>query len=170
MTNRSSKPGIDGLIQFHERIFSLLEQSIESLEDPELNWRPSSNSNSIGNLLKHIVGSASFWILYIAGGLGLNRDRPAEFETNEFRMVELRTELNTAKALFSRVLSGFTDELLAEIKTFDIPWAPSEGFHQATVHWCLMHAIEHTSGHIGQIFYIRKLYRDSKMENAGGDV
>jgi len=164
MTNRNSKPGKDGIMQFHERIHLLLEKSIEGLEDPELNWRPSPNSNSIGNLIKHIAGSASFWILYVAGGLELNRDRPAEFELKEFRMVDLRVELNTVKAQSDRVLTGLTDEILAQSKTFDMPWAPSEGVHQATVHWCIMHAIEHTSGHTGQIFYIRKMYADSKME------
>ena len=164
MTDRNSKPGVDGIIQFHERIYNLLEQSLENLEDSEMNWRPSPNSNTIGNLLKHIVGSASFWILYVVGGLGLNRDRPSEFESKDFRIVDLQAELNMLKSLSDRVLTALTDETLAELKIFDLPWAPSEGENHATVHWCIMHAIEHTSGHIGQIFYIRKMYADSKMD------
>ena len=164
MTTRNSKPGIEGIMQFNERMHSLLDQAIKGLENQELNWRPSQSSNTIGNLLKHIVGSTSFWLLYVAGGLSINRDRPAEFESQDLQIVNLRAELNTLKTVSERVFKGLTDGILAQSRTFRMPWAPAEGAHQVTVHWCLMHAIEHTAGHIGQIFYIRKMYTDRNAD------
>ena len=44
-----------------------IERSLEGLGDEEIWWRPNEASNSIGNLLLHLCGNVSQWII---GGVG----------------------------------------------------------------------------------------------------
>ena len=63
-----------------------IDQAIKGIEFPELNWRPSPKSNTIGNLLKHITGAESFWIHHVVGGYETKRDRPSEFDEIDCQM------------------------------------------------------------------------------------
>ena len=160
MSIRNSKPGISGINKFLERVHMLLDRSIEGLSYEEMNWRPSPSSNTIGNLLKHITGSEAFWIHHVAGGLETNRIRALEFEIREFPINEILEEYIRVKEVSRTVIGKIAEEELGESHIYETQWAPNGGEQQATVHWCLMHAIEHSSQHIGQIYYIRKMYAD----------
>jgi uncharacterized damage-inducible protein DinB len=160
MAIRNSKPGKSGINKFLERVHMLLDRAIEGLSPEEMNWRPSPSSNTIGNLLKHITGSEAFWIHHVAGGLETNRVRALEFEIREFPIDEILEEYNRVKEVSSTVIEKLTEKDLEEPHIFKTQSAPSGDEQQATVHWCLMHAIEHSSQHIGQIYFVRKMYAD----------
>lgn len=160
MIIRISRPGKNGISHFIDRMHARLDQAIEGLTPQEVNWRPSPSSNTIGNLLKHMNGLEAFWIHHVAGGMETHRDRASEFEIRDFPMDELLEEYSRVREVTGRVIGGLTDEELAERRSFKSPWDRSEDEQNATVHWCLMHTIEASTQHIGQIFYIRKMYAD----------
>lgn len=163
MAIRSSKPGKSGINKFLDRVHMLMDRAIEGLSPEEMNWRPSPSSNTIGNLLKHITGSEAFWIHHVAGGLKTQRIRVLEFEIRDFPIDELLEEYSKVKKVSKRVIEKLTEEELAESHSFHSQMTSSGDKPQATVYWCLMHAIEHSSQHIGQIYYIRKMYADRKI-------
>ena len=158
MSNHNSKPGLEGIKHFLQRINAKLDQVINGIEFPELNWRHFRISNTIGNLIKHITGSESFWIHHVVGGYKTNRDRPSEFEKNEFQIINLREEIDNVHEITNNVLTNLTNEQLTEMYPMPPQWAAAD--QNTTIHWCLMHVLEHTAQHIGQIFYIRKLYAE----------
>ena len=160
MIIRNSKPGKYGILYFIDRMHMRLDQAIEGLIPQEVNWRPSPSSNTIGNLLKHMNGTEAFWIHYVAGGMETQRDRASEFEIRDFPMEGLLEEYRQVKEVSRRVIEDLTEEELAESRSFKAPRTQSEDEQHTTVHWCLMHTIEASTQHIGQIFYIRKMYTD----------
>ena len=83
---------------------------------------------------------------------------PSEFEKNEFQIINLREVITNVHEITSNVLSNLTNEQLADKYPLPPQWAAVD--QNTTIHWCLMHVLEHTAQHIGQIFYIRKLYAE----------
>ncbi len=160
------RKNIEQITQFLGEVHTTLELVIESIENPELNWRPTHNSNTIGNLLKHIMGAEAFWIHHVVSSMETKRVRASEFEIREFQIIDLHEEFNHVKEVTNKVLEELTDDQLYELRQF---WSRRvEKKMQATIFWCLMHIIEHTALHIGQIFYIRKMYvvKEIKREYA----
>jgi uncharacterized damage-inducible protein DinB len=149
---------VERIEQILKEVHIKLEDSIKNLEDQELNWRPSQSSNSIGNLLKHIEGSEAFWIHHVVGGLESQRVRTSEFEIKDFNFKDLQNELIKTKRMTKKILIELYNEQLSESRTY---WSQlTNQNRERTVYWCLMHSIEHSALHIGQIFYIRKLFKD----------
>lgn len=153
---------IEKILYFLVEINATLERAIEDLENRELNWRPSPKSNTIGNLLKHIVGAEAFWIHHVVGGMETKRVRASEFEARKFQIIDLREELANAKEVTKKVFEELNDEQLSELRQY---WSRRAARKmKTTVYWCLMHIIEHSAQHIGQIFYIRKMYADLRNQ------
>src|SRR5579871_3625861 len=63
------------LLACHDKIRHCLEQ----LDDAQVWWRPSPEMNSIANLILHLCGNLSQWIIAGVGGAPDNRKRPEEF-------------------------------------------------------------------------------------------
>jgi uncharacterized damage-inducible protein DinB len=57
-----------------------IERCLEDLSDEDVWWRADEGSNSIGNLLLHLEGSTRTWIMNIAGGSRVERDRQQEVD------------------------------------------------------------------------------------------
>ena len=150
------------LLRFLGEVRSNLNRAINGLEDTELNWRPSHNSNSIGNLLNHIAGAEGFWIHHIVGDMPTSRNRDSEFEVKDFHVADLVVTLDNVTRTTRAVLAELTDSDLDVQRTY---WSNRTGQHkQATIRWCILHIIEHSALHIGQVFFIRKMYNDISDE------
>src|ERR671915_1343435 len=68
------------LMEQFERIHAEIFKWSEGLTDDQLNWKPPINdTNSIGNLMSHILGAEMFSVVERIGGQSVNRDRSAEF-------------------------------------------------------------------------------------------
>ncbi|MFX0168984.1 MAG: DinB family protein [Candidatus Hodarchaeota archaeon] len=150
------------LTQFLNDASNRLEQAIDNLQDTELNWRPSPSSNSIGNLLKHIAGAETFWIHHVISGRETTRIRSTEFEVKEFHIADLREELTVVKNTTTKLLTKLADKDIDKTRTYWSQLANRQ--KKTTVHWAILHIIEHTAQHTGQIFYIRKMYADLKPQ------
>src|SRR6188768_567838 len=71
-----------------------IDACLERLSIDDIWWRPNEASNSIGNLVLHLCGNVTMWILGGVGRLPFERDRQQEFdERNRIPATELRSRL-----------------------------------------------------------------------------
>jgi uncharacterized damage-inducible protein DinB len=127
-----------------------IERCLERLTDDDVWWRPTEQANSVGNLMLHLNGSTRMWILAVAGGLHVERDRQWEFDKRgPMPRAELLATLRTTLAEVDEALSTLDPELLLETR--------ARGNDECTVMWAIAHAVEHFSMHTGQIILLAKL-------------
>jgi uncharacterized damage-inducible protein DinB len=108
--------------------------------------RPAPNCNSVGNLLLHLAGNTTQWILVPFGGLADERARDAEFAADGG--AEPRELCERLAGVWTRacaLVDGLpTAELLRE-RTL-------QGRYRETGLAAILHVLEHSSGHAGQIY------------------
>ena len=76
---------------------------LDGLTESQLNWRPAiDGANSAYALAAHTLGNARAWVLGIACGRDIGRDRPAEFRATGADAARLRDDL----AELSREIAG----------------------------------------------------------------
>lgn len=133
------------LTQFWPR----LKTCVEPMTVEQIWWRPNAASNSIGNLILHLNGNVTQWLVKSFNNSEDKRDRPAEFAAQGgLTAAELLARLGATIAEVEKTLNRLTvDELLA---TYDIQGYSVRGLD------AVYHAIEHFGLHYGQIAYITK--------------
>jgi len=119
---------------------------IELLDERDVWHRPNSASNSVGNLLLHLCGNITQWILATFDGRDDRRDRPAEFAARSGASGrELHQRLAAIVAEACDVVDRLSiDELLRE-RTI-------QARYRETGLAAVLHVMEHMSGHAGQIY------------------
>ena len=131
--------------------------ALKPLNDEELNQRPDvPGANSEYVIATHVLGNARAWILGIACGQPLNRDRPAEFASSG-------NYESLGKA--AQTLSTEIDAALAELDpaTLDDRFVPARELwgegepHEIARREAFAHVIEHAAMHLGQIQLTRDL-------------
>jgi hypothetical protein len=129
-----------------------LKVCVDSLTDEQVWWRPNEASNSIGNLMLHLNGNMTQWIVAAFSRQEDHRNRPAEFaEHGPLPRAELLEKLGATVREAEQVLLGLTEaELLAE---YDIQGYRVHGLD------AVYQVIEHFGLHYGQIAYITKMLR-----------
>ncbi len=129
-----------------------IERALEPLGDADLWWRPNESSNSIGNLLAHLTGNLSQWVLGGLAGEIVTRRRAAEFDARDgadkAELLATFAEVVHRSRERIRVLDDAALEPLRKIQSYRI-----DG------HAALFHAVEHMSYHTGQILWIAKARR-----------
>ncbi len=126
--------------------------------------RPNASCNSIGNLLVHLTGNVSEWILAGVGGRQVTRNRAAEFAQQQG--ADGATLMDNLEAVLRDV-----DSVLADLSEADLQRALVIQDRETTVLAAIYHVVEHFSMHTGQIIYLTKLYAPGKIqfyEDAGG--
>ena len=136
-----------------------IERCLELLGEEDIWWRANEASNSIGNLLLHLDGSTRMWILRVAGGRQVVRDRDAEFtERGPLPKTALLARLRSTLAEVDEVLATLSEGTLLARR-------PSmQG--EVTVLWAVLHAVEHFAMHTGQIITLTKLRTGSALRLA----
>ena len=127
-----------------------IEDCLGRLTEEQIWARGAETENAVGNLVLHLSGNVRQWIVAAVGGRPDIRQRDAEFGA--------RGGL-AASGLAGR-LRGIVDEAARAIETL----APDrlaepltvQGYH-VTVLEAIYSAVEHFSGHTGQIVYATKL-------------
>ena len=126
--------------------------------------RPNASSNSIGNLLLHLTGNVSEWILGGLGGRAVDRHRAAEFAQTQGG--EASTLLDNLEAVLRDV-----DSVLAGLTDADLERSVLIQGRETTILGAVYHVVEHFSMHTGQIVLLTKMYAPNKIhfyEDAGG--
>src|SRR5262245_34442581 len=101
-----------------------IETCLARLDESDLWWRPNDASNSVGNLVLHLCGNATQWILSGVGGREDERRREEEFDARggvaaDVLIDRIRTVVRDAEA----VIGAQTDASLAErrrIQGYDV--------------------------------------------------
>jgi len=127
-----------------------LRTCLTALSEAEAWWRPNEKSNSVGNLILHLCGNITQWVIHGVGGAADTRHRPAEFAAREScSKAELLQQLEATLAAVDAVLANLPIDKLAAPRLI-------QGFN-VTVLGAIFHVVEHFSYHTGQIIYITKM-------------
>ena len=118
----------------------------------DLIWkRPNNSSNSLGNLVLHLCGNMTQYVISSLGGQEDARDRDTEFDTTDGHTKEvLLKKLTVTVHEVKETIQNATEAQL--LKKRDV-----QGFHFSGM-GCVIHAVEHYSYHTGQIaFWIKQV-------------
>ena len=133
-----------------------LRACVESLTDEQVWWRPNDASNSIGNLILHLNGNVTQWLIAPFVHQQDERNRPAEFaERHLIPRMDLLKKLSATLNQVAEILPRIREsDLLA---TYEIQGYTVSGLH------AVYQVIEHFGLHYGQITYITKLLRGEDL-------
>jgi uncharacterized damage-inducible protein DinB len=130
---------------------SKIEQCLKVLPADALWARTDEGSNSIGNLLIHLTGNVTQWIIGGVAESPYSRNRPAEFAArNGGNAKELFATLRAAVREAAAVIEKLSPEDL-EAKRF------IQG-RDTTVLGAVYHVVEHFAMHTGQIVLLTKIH------------
>ncbi len=126
--------------------------------------RPNQDSNSVGNLLIHLTGNVTEWILGGVGGRSYKRYRAGEFAQRDGADAsKLMDDLEAVLREADRVLAGLTEK--------DLERSVVIQERDTNVLGAIYHVVEHFAMHTGQIVFLTKLYAPGRIqfyEEAGG--
>ena len=135
-----------------------IHRCLDTISESDIWWRPNDASNSIGNLVLHLCGNVTMWILGGVGGRPFERHRQMEFdERRELPAADLRRRIATVVVEADAVLAGLDGTELQtrrQIQGYDV-----------TVLEAIYHVVEHFGMHTGQIIFLAKARagRDLKL-------
>lgn len=135
------------LEEYAEKIAS----SLRRLDRRQIWSRPNEASNSAGNLVLHLAGNLTQWILSGIGGLPDERRRSEEFSARDGEGAEELIAL----------LSGVVERCRAVLETLsddDLRRVHSVQTYSIDGLGIVYHAVEHMSYHTGQIVWIAKSF------------
>jgi uncharacterized damage-inducible protein DinB len=133
-----------------------IEEAISDLPVDALDWKPAPDMNSICVLVVHLTGSERYWIGDVASQDPSNRVRETEFVARGLSAGELKQRL--AGTL------DYARKVLEPLAPPDLEVRRSSMREEAvTVWWALLHALEHTAIHVGQIQLMSDLWRQKAV-------
>lgn len=139
-----------------EQYWTRLRSCVEQLTDEQIWWRPNPACNSVGNLLLHLNGNVTQWIVASFNRLDDKRDRPAEFKEHDQPSGKvLLDRLGTTLDEVAKVFARLTPEELAA--TYHIQAYTVKGLD------AVYQVVEHFGMHYGQILYITKTLRGEDL-------
>ena len=107
--------------------------------------RPTPNTNSVGNLILHLCGNTTQWILAQFTDLDDARAREQEFAaTGGASVDELGAQLERVYREACDVVDAVSEEQLVAPRTV-------QGYAETGLS-AILHVLEHSSGHAGQIY------------------
>lgn len=140
-----------------ERIARGVLDQLGDLPDDALNQPvPLPESNSLFALATHLVGAAEFWVLALAGGRAVERDRSAEFHASGTG-AQLTARYRRFIQALHEVLDPLPDAALSQIAEPPSAYRGTIGDAPVTLRECLIHAVEHAALHQGHIQITRGL-------------
>ena len=126
-----------------------IDRSLAALTDEDVWWRPNPVSNSIGNLMLHLAGNVTQWILGGVAGRPYARTRQQEFdERTPFPKSDLVARLSSVVLEADGVIARLDAAALTErrqIQRYDV-----------SVLEAVYHVVEHFGMHTGQIILLSK--------------
>lgn len=123
-----------------------LRDCVRRLGDACLWQRPGPTGNSVGNLLLHLRGNTTQWILATFADEPDRRARSAEFAAaGGASGEELLAALADCWARACDVVDGLSVEQLLRERTI-------QGRYRETGLAAVLHVLEHCSGHAGQVY------------------
>ncbi len=130
-------------------------KAVDQLDDQQIWFRPSSQSNSVGIILQHLIGNLNQWVRSGIGEVEFHRNRPEEFKDFQHPTKDdIREKFSKLGKQIQQVISQVSPDSLhspKQIQNTDV-----------TVMSAFYKAITHCEFHEGQILYIAKLILNEK--------
>lgn len=132
---------------------SRIHDCLSRLSEDQVWARGNENSNSVGNLVLHLVGNLGQWVVSGLGGQPDTRDRDSEFSTRAgISPQELSSRLSQRMDEVIAVIEAVPPHRLLEILS-------PQGYTLPVME-LITHITEHFYHHGGQIVLLTKLYLD----------
>jgi uncharacterized damage-inducible protein DinB len=127
-----------------------IERCLQLLTDEQIWNRPNTETNSIGNLILHLCGNITQYIISSIGEEVDTRERDLEFSaTQDISTTDLMQKLEAGIVKSVKVIEGLSEaELLKERSV--------QGYTFTGI-GSIIHVVEHYSYHTGQIAFLTKL-------------
>ncbi len=113
-------------------------------------------TNTLFALATHLVGAGEFWVLALAGGWKIERDRLAEFHATGTG-ADLLARYERWLENVHKVLDTLPDSAMAQPADPPAHFRARMQERSFTVRDCLLHAVEHSALHQGHIQLTRQL-------------
>jgi uncharacterized damage-inducible protein DinB len=149
------QPFFEDFITLLEKRHKNILQAIDGLPAEAFDWIPGADMNSISVLITHLTGAERYWIGDVAAQESSHRDRDAEFKVHDVSLDFLKKRMADNIDYARTALKNFTVQDLQAART-------TRDDEAVTVAWALLHAMEHTTLHLGQIQLTRQLWEQSR--------
>lgn len=133
--------------------------ALDGLPPAALDWIPGPDMNSISVLVFHLTGAERYWIGDVTVQDPTVRDRDAEFKVHEVGVDVLKKRLTDNMEYERAALEKLT------IQDLEMTRVSARDGREFTVAWALIHALEHSTLHLGQIQLTRQLWEQEKGNN-----
>ena len=137
--------------------FTYINSCLNMLSEEEIWWRPNEQSNSIGNLLLHILGSLNHWILAGIAGKKVDRARKQEFgQRSALPKEDLISKLNSTFSEADKAIGAIDPSQLSnklQIAGKEVTWM-----------FAIYLMTQHASTHTGQIIVATKTIKNEDLE------
>ena len=133
--------------------------TLQGLTAGQLNWKTGEDgSNTMFAIATHMVAMGEYWVLCLVGGADVVRDRQAEFHAVG-SAAEIVLRLQNWSQACDVICTGLGSEVLAEIARVPVEYLQSGGFGSGALskRECLVHVVEHSALHLGQLQILRQL-------------
>ena len=143
---------IDRIDQNTPKIFKCLNE----LEEADIWRRHNNESNSVGNLILHLCGNITQYIISSLGGEEDTRERHKEFSTTDgYSKIELSGKLDSTIEKAKDIIKNIDSENLLRKRYV-------QGFLLSGM-GIIIHVVEHYSYHTGQIAFWTKLLKSKDL-------
>jgi uncharacterized damage-inducible protein DinB len=134
----------------------MIKKSLAEISEEELWQKPNSSLNSIANLIVHLCGNMSQYVISSLGETQDKRIRDAEFSiTGGLTKNELLKKLDDVVDTAKRIIFDATPSQLIQMRSV-------QGFSFSGV-GIVLHVVEHYSYHTGQIAFWVKLLKNKDL-------
>ena len=135
---------------------SRIKNCLERLTEEQVWQKPNESSNSVGNLILHLCGNITQYILSSLGNTKDLRARDLEFSTEGgFSKKELLEKINQVVLDAVEIINNCNEAQLLKIRKV-------QGFELSGI-GIIIHVAEHLSYHTGQIAFWTKYLKDQDL-------
>jgi len=133
-----------------------IEKCLNELSEEEIWKKPNNSSNSVGNLILHLCGNITQYIISSLNEKEDNRNRDKEFTTTSgYTKSELLKKLTTTLDQAIHILKNLSEKDLLRVRTV-------QGFDYSGI-GIIIHVVEHYSYHTGQITFWTKFLKNKDL-------
>lgn len=138
-----------------------IHEALAGLSEEELNRAPYAGGNSCFVIATHTFGNVRAWVIGIACGQDMGRDRPSEFASRG-TYADLTAAANKLSADVEAALADLDPATLDDVFTPKQELFGEGRTHEMTRRETLLHPLEHASIHLGHIHVTLDLLRDGR--------
>lgn len=137
------------------------EKAMAQVNEEDVWKRPNTSSNSIGNIIIHLCGNITQYIISSLGEQEDIRERDAEFAVEGgMTKAELMAKLQSTVQQANQVIKHLDKDRLLDIRSVQA--------YQFSAIGIVLHVVEHFSYHTGQIAFWVKLLKDVDLDLFAG--